>query len=79
LWTSTARTTIRVIRRGKCGFTADFSHTGHVHRAEGKSMHEFVGKLSVRAYGLARDPDYCAGSGDELKDAVGRIAAELLV
>jgi len=39
------RPTIEVVRRGENYFTADFSHTGHVHRAEGKSREEVVGRL----------------------------------
>jgi hypothetical protein len=38
-------TTIRVVRRGEGYYTAEFSHTGHEHRAEGKTMEEAVGKL----------------------------------
>jgi hypothetical protein len=44
--------TIRVVRRlltadsrGESFFVAEFSHTGHEHRAEGKSLQEAVGKL----------------------------------
>jgi len=41
----TTMPTIRVIRSGEGQYTTEVSHTGHEHLAEGKSLHEAVGKL----------------------------------
>jgi hypothetical protein len=60
-------------------FTAEFSHTGHEHRAEGKSPHESVGQLVCEHTDLLEIPDYGKGLGDECESAGRGTAAELLV